>query len=234
MHSQSADYQLIQLEQKQLNARASFVGNDILVTKRPNLSCEYTQFQSHFHDCMEMYAKAEEVTAYLDAHQEWFYRCASPMEVEPIGENGYALGIGHFGSFGYKLDPKIGLELLPQEDGIYRIRTIPIPDYVPQNYDVDFQASQTFVEVPAEEYFQGHNIDNDQLPPVITRVEWALDLKVSLCFPKFIRKLPQSLIQSTGDRLLNQIVRNISRRLTYKVQQDFHERRGLPLPKIRS
>ncbi|NEP59604.1 MAG: DUF1997 domain-containing protein [Symploca sp. SIO2G7] len=233
MHSKFADDQLVKLEQKQLDVRASFVGNDILVTQRPNLSSEYTQFKSHFQDCMEMYAKAEEVTAYLDAHQEWFYRCAHPMEVEPIGEDSYALVIGHFGSFGYKLEPKIGLELLPQQDGIYCIRTIPIPNYVPQNYEVDFQASQTFVEVPTKEYFQGKNIDYEQLPPVITRVEWTLDLKVSLCFPQFIRKLPQSLIQTTGDRLLCQIVRSISRRLTYKVQQDFHDRRGLPLPKIR-
>jgi hypothetical protein len=38
------------------------------------------------------------------------------------------------------------------------------------------------------------------------------------------------LIKSTGDRLLTEIVRQVSPRLTYKVQQDFHEQRGLPLP----
>ncbi|NEP13888.1 MAG: DUF1997 domain-containing protein [Symploca sp. SIO2C1] len=231
MHSQFANDQLIQLKQTQLNARASFVGNDSFVTQVPNLNCEFTQFQSHFQDCMEMYAEAEEVAAYLDAHQEWFRRCAYPMEVEPIRENGYALVIGRFGNFGYELEPKIGLELLPQKNGIYRIQTIPIPNYVPQSYDVDFQASQTFVEVPTKEYFQGQNYDDKRLPPAITRVEWTLKLNISLCFPKFIQKLPQSLVQTTGDRLLCQIVRKISRRLTYKVQQDFHCSRGLPLPK---
>ena len=230
MHSQFADHQLIQLQQTQLNARTSFVENDNFVTQVPNLSCEFTQFQSSFQDCMEMYAEAEQVTAYLDAHQEWFRRCASPMEVEPIGENGYALVIGRFGNFGYELEPKIGLELLPQENGIYRIRTIPIPNYLPQSYEVDFQATQTFVEVPTKEYFQGQNCDYGQLPPAITRVEWTLELRVSMCFPKFIQKLPQSLIQSTGDRLLCQIVRKVSRRLTYKVQQDFHSSRSLPMP----
>ncbi|NET57698.1 MAG: DUF1997 domain-containing protein [Symploca sp. SIO2E6] len=231
MHSPFADHQLIQLKQKHLDARASFVGNEILVTQVPNLSGEFTQFQSHFQDCMEMYAEAEEVAAYLDAHQEWFRRCADPMEVEPIGAHSYALVIGQFGAFGYELEPKIALELLPKENGIYCIRTIPIPDYIPQNYDVDFQASQTFVEIPTKEYLQGQNSDYEQLPPVITRVEWTLDLKVFLCFPKFIQKLPQSLIQTTGNRLLGQIVRNISRRLTYKVQQDFHSSRGLPMPR---
>jgi len=231
MHSQFAEHQLIEVKQTQLDARASFVANDSLVTQVPNPSCEFTQFQSHFQDCMEMYAEVEEVTAYLDAHQEWFHRCAHPMEVEPIGENGYALLIGQFGNFGYQLEPKIGLELLPQKDGIYRIQTIPIPNYVPQSYDVDFQASQTFVEVPTKDYFQGQNSDYEDLPPAITRIEWTLELNISLRFPQFIQKLPQSLIQTTGNRLLRQIVRNISRRLTYKVQQDFHSTRGLPIPK---
>ncbi|MDY7014297.1 MAG: DUF1997 domain-containing protein, partial [Cyanobacteriota bacterium] len=57
-----------------------------------------------------------------------------------------------------------------------------------------------------------------------------LQLKVTVNFPKFIYKLPPSLIQSTGDRLLAQIVRQISPRLTYKVQKDFHRSLDLPLP----
>ncbi|MBV8885364.1 MAG: DUF1997 domain-containing protein, partial [Chroococcidiopsidaceae cyanobacterium CP_BM_RX_35] len=40
--------------------------------------------------------------------------------------------------------------------------------------------------------------------------------------------LPNSLIQNTGDRLLHQIVKQVSRRLTYKVQEDFHKSRNLP------
>jgi carbon monoxide dehydrogenase subunit G len=58
--------------------------------------------------------------------------------------------------------------------------------------------------------------------PGITKVEWQLDLTVYLQFPKFIRRLPSYLVQSTGDRLLNQVVRQVSRRLTSKVQADFH------------
>jgi hypothetical protein len=37
-------------------------------------------------------------------------------------------------------------------------------------------------------------------------------------------------VQSTGDRLLNQIVRQVSRRLTRKVQEDFHQSLGIELP----
>ncbi len=231
MHSQFANNQSIELEQAHLNAESSFAETDNLVTQSPLSASEPTQFRSHFQDCMEMYAEARKVTTYLDAHQHWFSRCAHPMKVEPIGVNGYALVIGRFGAFVYDVEPKIGLELLPQEDGIYRIRTIPVPNYVPPGYEVDFQASQTFIEVPTSEYFQEQERDGFSLPSAITRVEWKLDLSVALRFPKFIHKLPQSLIQSTGDRLLHQIVRQVSRRLTYKVQEDFHSSLGIPMPK---
>jgi len=32
-------------------------------------------------------------------------------------------------------------------------------------------------------------------------VEWQLDLAVYVQFPKFIQRLPKSMVQSTGDRL---------------------------------
>jgi len=54
---------------------------------------------------------------------------------------------------------------------------------------------------------------------------------VMVQFPRFIHALPMSLIETTGDRLLNQIVRQVSRRLTHKVQEDFHTSANLPFPK---
>ena len=171
-----------------------------------------TTFSGRYQDFMEMPAPIEKVAEYLNAHASWFSHCAEPMKVESLGENGYALVIGHFGAFGYEVEPKIGLELLPPEEGIYRIRTIPIPDYQPPGYDVDYRASLQLVESDASTSIGE-----------VTRVEWELDLMVYLHFPRFIQRLPQSIIQSTGDRLLNQIVRQVSRRLTRKVQEDFQK-----------
>jgi Protein of unknown function (DUF1997) len=172
----------------------------------------FTQFRSHFVGAMELQSDASKVTQYLDAHQGWFCRCAHPMTVESIGEDGYLLTIGRYGSMGYEVEPKIGLRLLPSDDqGVYRIETIPDVTGQSQMYQVDFQAALRLVERPAE----GAAI-------AATHVEWTLDLEVSLLFPRFIRRLPQSLIQGTGDRLLQQIVRQVSRRLTAKVQDDFH------------
>ncbi len=182
----------------------------------------FSKFCGHYSDSMEMYAPAETVAEYLETHASWFSRCAEPMKVQPLAENGYAVIIGRFGSFGYDVEPKIGLELLPPDQGIYRIRTIPVPDYHPPGYDVDYQASLQLVE-------NVQNTSNHGFSE-ITRIEWELDLLVNLHFPKFIQRLPQSLIQSTGDRLLNQIVRQVSRRLTRKVQADFHQSLGIPFP----
>lgn len=180
------------------------------------------QFHGSYIGSMEMNADPDTVAKYLDVHQDWFHRCAHPMAVDAIATNGYAITIGRYGSFGYEVEPKVGLHLLPQDQGVYRIQTIPVPGYEPPGYDVDFQAALQLKEGTPE---PTTGIE------VTTHVEWDLDLKVYIKFPRFIRALPMSLIQSTGDKLLNQVVRQVSRRLTYKVQEDFHSTRGLPLPK---
>jgi hypothetical protein len=230
MHSHFAENQSLKLDQPHLSATSSFTETDSFVTHTPYSGSEVTRFHGEFQDSMEMYADAKQVAAYLDGHQSWFSRCAHPMKVEPIGSNAYALLIGRFGAFGYEVEPKVGLELLPQENGVYRIQTIPVPNYVAPGYEVDFQASQSLVEVPTSKY-GARKCDGQEFPSAITRIEWNLDLSVDLRFPKFIHKLPHSLIQSTGDRLLHQIVRQVSRRLTHKVQEDFHTTLGLPTPK---
>jgi hypothetical protein len=194
---------------------------------------ELTQFHSHFVGCMDMYAPAETVAAYLDVHQDWFCRCAQPMKVEPLGDNGYALVIGKFGSFGYEVEPKIGLHLLPQDAGIYRIETIPVPGYLSAGYEVDFRAALELVETaPEGERLAANSSQKADLPDTEhTQVQWHLDLTVTIQFPRFIQALPKPLIQKTGDRLLHQIVRQVSRRLTHKVQDDFHTSRRITLPK---
>jgi hypothetical protein len=177
-----------------------------------------TRFANSFADTMAMNADVKTVAQYLDQHQDWFIRCAQPMQVESLSRDGYAITIGRFNSFGYVVEPKVGLELLPQQANCYPIKTIEIPDYQPPGYEVDFNAKMSLVEV----------VKDDQL---FTQVDWTLDLAVYIQFPKFIHKLPQSMIQKTGDKLLQQIVRQVSKRLTLKVQKDFHGNAGIPMIK---
>ncbi|BAY27044.1 hypothetical protein NIES2100_68650 [Calothrix sp. NIES-2100] len=210
MLSRNGEYQSLEITETVLPVASNLTEAEDALTGMSVATL--TKFHVCHSDYMEMSAPAATVAEYLDTHALWFSRCAEPMKVQPLGENGYALIIGRFGSFGYEVEPKIGLELLPADEGVYRIHTIPIPDYRSPGYDVDYRASLQLVEKLAE----------------VTHVEWELDLTVELHFPRFIQRLPKSLIQSTGDRLLNQIVRQVSRRLTRKVQEDFHQSLGIP------
>lgn len=221
MQSQSAEHQPIEVSDHLLSAMSGFVDLNNSVEDSVHNAVEAVLFHGHYEGSMEMSADAHTVAKYLDAHQEWFHRCSYPMKTESLGDNGYTLVVGRFGSFGYEVEPKIGLDLLPQDEGVYRIKTIPVPNYQPQGYDVDFGAVMELVELASP--------SSSQLPT--TQVEWNLNLEVTIQFPRFIHALPKSLVQNTGDRLLNQIVRQVSRRLTQKVQADFHQSLGLPLPK---
>jgi len=176
-------------------------------------------FKGDYAGRMEMAADRQTVVQYLDDHRAWFVRCAHPMTADPLGQNGYALTIGHFGALGYSVEPKVGLDLLPQDHGVYRIETIPVPDYVPPGYDVDFKAALELVE-----------LNTGESGIALTQVDWELNLKVWVQFPRFIHALPKQIIQKTGDHLLSQIVRQVSRCLTHKVQEDFHETLGLSFP----
>lgn len=186
----------------------------------PLQSPETIVFEGYYVGNMEMFADVETVASYLDSHQGWFTRCAQPMDVEPIGHNGYAISLGRFGSLNFQIQPKIGLHLLPQNRGIYHIETIPVPGHEPEGYDVDFRAAMSLAEKQQQAVHTGQ----------ATHVEWELNLQTKVQMPKFIQALPQSLVKASGDKLLNQIVRQISKRLTRKVQEDFHTMMNLPLP----
>jgi Protein of unknown function (DUF1997) len=209
---------------------------------------EPMSFHGHFSSCMELFASSVQVSTYLDNHRDWFPRCAQPMETHEISANGYALRIGKFGSFGYEVEAKIGLDLLPQDGNVYRIETIPIPGYEPPGYEVDFQAAMNLVEIGADSpmfpkalikarekaiALRQADEKSDEIPERVTRVEWVLDLQVQVQFPRFIYALPKQMVQTTGDRLLNQIVRQVSRRLTHKVQEDFQVTMGVTFPRKR-
>ena len=174
------------------------------------------RYASAFADVMEMRGSAGLVSDYLDDHGSWFRRCAAPMTVEAIGSQGYTLTLGTFGNFGFEVEPTIGLQLLPQDQGLYRILTVPHQGGDPNLeglYDVDFNASLRVEETGP-----------------LTLVRWQLDLSVWIRLPGVITLLPVGLVQSSGDHLLRQIVRQVSRKLTWKVQEDFHSSQGLECP----
>jgi Protein of unknown function (DUF1997) len=223
MQANSAEHQPFETTNSILGVTSNLMdGSRVAGIEESACQGDQSYFHGYYASCMEIYADAQTVMQYMDAHRDWFHRCAHPMKVEPLGDNGYALAIGRFGAFGYDVEPKIGLDLLPQDQGVYCIQTIPVPNYEAPGYCVDFQASMRLIESQA---------DAGAAIPVMTRVEWELNLEVAIHFPRFIQALPKSMVQTTGDRLLNQIVRQVSRRLTYKVQEDFHNTLGIAFPR---
>ncbi|NJL83003.1 MAG: DUF1997 domain-containing protein [Chloroflexaceae bacterium] len=195
-----------------------------------SVSSEPACFQTAFVGDMLMYSDGVTVSSYLDAHEGWFCRCAEPMAVEPLGDNGYTLTVGRFAALGYEVEPKLSVVLHPAKEGVYWMNSVPVPDYTAPGYEVDYQSVMELQELAAEALLPQKARSDKNLPEIVTQITWRLDLTVAVQFPKFIYRLPQSLIQTTGDRLLGQIVRQVSPRLTYKVQKDFHSRFNLPLP----
>ncbi len=187
------------------------------------------RYSSRFADVMEMRAPSHSVATYLDHHDGWFRRCAAPMTVQPLGPNGYALTLGRFGNFGFEVEPTIGLELLPQSEGIYRIVTAALSDpdaSLQEIYDVEFNAA-----LQLEQGSEGETDPGTEAGAgILTQVRWELDLCVWIRLPAVIGLLPDKLVQSSGDHLLRQIVRQISRKLTWKVQEDFHATHELACP----
>jgi Protein of unknown function (DUF1997) len=202
------------------------------VDHKGEIDLKVGHFQTHFSGCMEMYSDAQTVAEYLDAHEGWFCRCAEPMKTDSLGNNGYILVVGKYGAFGYSIEPKMAVVLEPPTDGIYQMHSIPLDEGDRLGYQVDYRASMKLNEIAIDLATPGIEkaFKNRKTPDSITQVIWELHMDVMVRFPNVISKLPWSLVQTTGDRLLTQIVRQVSPHLTYKVQQDFHSRLGLPLP----
>jgi Protein of unknown function (DUF1997) len=225
MQASSAQQQSTGSSTSMFRVTSAYVEGEGNIPETTAQGFEPMHFRGHYASCMAMQADAQTVIHYLNNHRDWFHRCAHPMTAVSLGESGYDLTVGRFGAFSYEVEPKIGLNLLPQDQqGVYRIETIPIPGYEAPGYEVNFQAAMHLVEA------DGSLPTADAATP-LTNVEWELDLEVTIQFPRFIQALPKALVQSTGDRLLNQIVRQASRCLTHKVQQDFHTTHNIAVSK---
>lgn len=190
------------------------------------------EFYSHYIGYMDLFADQQTVMKYLDAHQGWFKRCAHPFKADPIGETGYAMGVGQVGAMGFNVDPRVGLNLMPPDaNAVYRITTIPIPDQLPQGYEVGFYAEMRLEEKILDsksDLKAGENLDKNS---IMTCIEWDLKLTVTLQFPAFIQRLSKDMLQKTGDGVLGFVVQRVSKSLTPKVQADFHKTHDIKVPK---
>lgn len=192
-------------------------------------------FQTRFAGIMEMYSDRQTVCEYLNDHQGWFIRCAEPMKVTRFGNNGYTLTIGNYGAFGYNLEPQMTVILEAPQNDNYSMYSVANPQLSKSTYEVHYRSDLNIKSIPLSQadkaikkVYKKQGLE--KLPESITKINWQLQLQVNIQFPAFIYKLPTSMINSTGNRVLAQIVKQISPRLSYKVQKDFHSRLNLPIP----
>ena len=204
------------------------------LSKQPKKKQKSFEFNVFFSGYVDMFSDLETVAEYLAAHEGWFCRCAQPMTVEPFSKEGYLLNVGKFNSLGYEIEPKIAVVLEPPQNNLYVMRTVPIPDCDFAGYEVEYKSSMELTEIANDNINMSLRekifASRQDIPKIVTRLNWQLDLVVSVEFPNFVTKLPRNLIQKSGDHLLSQIVRQVSPRLSYKVQQDFHLSHGLNVP----
>ncbi|HIK38405.1 MAG TPA: DUF1997 domain-containing protein [Geminocystis sp. M7585_C2015_104] len=192
------------------------------------------KFQTRFVGMMEMYSDIETVRDYLRNHKKWFVRCAQPMKATPLGDNGYTITIGNYGSLGYYLQPTMSVVLTPPVNDHYIMYSVADENSSSSPYAINYRAEMNLETIPLaaakgiETVFRRHDISS--LPATITRINWHLDLTVTITFPPFIYKFPLSVIQKTGNQLLRQIIKHVSPRFSYKVQKDFHQSLSLPIP----
>lgn len=180
---------------------------------------------------LQLYSDPDQVRDYLADHSGWFCRCAHPIQTEPLGADGYILNLGNYRFFEQVVMPRFGLFLIAEPTGGYWIQTIREIETHSLGYEVDFHSEMTLVDAPTVAEIPKHLVNSDSRKS--TWIVWNLKLVVTVYLPRVIQKLPRSLVRAVAFRLLDQTVRQISRRLSTKVQTDFHQTRQIPQSGLR-
>ena len=156
------------------------------------------------------------VAAYLDDHQELVPRCASPMQVEAIDQKSYSLTLGRFGNFGFEVEPTIALRSCRSRKGSTGSKPC-------RRAASPWPAGSLRRRLPRPGCAGSPKQDTPHRA-------MGSGSQASGSAAQGDHHAAGSVVQSSGDHLLRQIVRQISRRLTWKVQEDFHATHGLSCP----
>lgn len=178
---------------------------------------------------MGLCAPAAMAAAYLDAHSDWLAPCVQPMRAEPLGAQGYLLTIGRFDAFGYRVEPQMAVVFESPQVGLYQFYNVPLTDQPPEPlYKIHYQAAMQLQETNAAAVAWGAS--NRVIAPIVTRVDWYLNLTVTWQLPRLMAHVPRDWTQNLGETGLAQILQQMTPRLTQAVQQDFHQRHALLMP----
>ncbi|MEN9205145.1 MAG: DUF1997 domain-containing protein [Thermostichales cyanobacterium DRC_bins_46] len=162
---------------------------------------------------VDLETPVEELAGYLRHHQEWIHRCFKPLKVQPLGNADYRLQFFRIGGLGFELEPHFAITIWEDPLHCFRLTSLALPEDASLPYQVDCQASFRIEQ---------HSSD----PQPLTRVYWDLTLKIDLELPGFLQVLPRPLVQKVGIKVVNQVTRSMSDRLTHNVCTDFYRSVG--------
>lgn len=148
---------------------------------------------------------------YLHDHAEWIERCFKPLKVFPLSPETYKLQFFRIGGLGFELEPCFGVKIWPEQDSVFWLSSIDLPEEEGLPYSVDCLS-----------YFRLEELDLDSHHGPLTRVHWDLKLDIWMQLPGFLQALPYPLVYRVGARVVNQVTRSMSDRLTHNVCTDFY------------
>lgn len=165
--------------------------------------------------CFTLPAPAREVSLYLEAHHEWFERCAYPMATHRLGPNSYRLCPGRFQCLNFSVEPAIDMQLTPLADGSYQVRNIPIePPIEVSMYEIDFCLSLWLSEM-----HQAPSVTD-----VVTTINWEITVAIGAELPGIVRKMPTAVVRHAGGQLLKRVINQVVQQLTARIKTDFTDK----------
>jgi hypothetical protein len=162
---------------------------------------------------------------YLQNHRDWIDHCFKPLKVEALSANTYKLQFFRIGGLGFELEPCFGVKIWADEGNIFRLSSIELPSDAHLPYKVDCQSYFRLEELSRSEG-QDQPDQKEDSHPTLTRVHWDLQLCIQMELPGFLLALPRNLVHRVGTKVVVQVTRSMSDRLTHNVCTDFYKSIG--------
>ncbi len=185
------------------------------IKNQPNESTTPTQVEVYAsrQGAVDLETDLDRLASHLERHSEWMERCLKPLTVYALSADDYKLQFFQISGLGFSLEPCFGVKVWSEPNYVYCLRSIPLPEDEALPYTVDCWS-----------YYHLESIVESE----VTRVNWKLKLHIVLDLPKFLQALPDSMVYQVGVRVINQVTRTMTDRLTRNVCTDYYQSIGRP------
>ncbi len=181
---------------------------------------------------VDLQTDAPTFATYLDSHRDWMERCFKPLKVLPLTDDSYKVQFFRIAGLGLEVEPCFGIQLWSEDRSLFRLRSIELPMEAETPYQItclsSFRLEPLEPASPLSGYSAGgfvRETSRGSSPPMI-RVHWHLNLLVGMELPGLVKSLPSAFVHRVASRIVNQVTRSMSERLTRNVCSDFYQTIG--------